>query len=132
MADEETPKPEQDTATGRFVTGNIGGGRPKGSRNILGEAFLADLKDDWLEHGAATIAVVRAEKPDQYLKVIASLLPKDINLNVNDAESMTDDELIARIRELDAAISPFLAGREGEASEAGAGEVGAVKSSRVH
>lgn len=123
---------EQDPKTGRFVTGNIGGGRPKGSRNKLGEAFLDALHNDFEEHGVAAIEIVRAEKPDQYLKVIASLLPKEMNLNVNDAESMTDDELIARIRELDAAIHPFLTGREGAPDETGAGAVRASKSPIVH
>jgi hypothetical protein len=36
----------RDGKTGRFVPGNKGnGGRPKGSRNKLGEAFLEDLRD---------------------------------------------------------------------------------------
>jgi hypothetical protein len=38
-------KPQQDEK-GRFLTGNSGGGRPKGSRNQLGEAFVADLYAD--------------------------------------------------------------------------------------
>lgn len=128
----DKPAPEQDPKTGRFVTGNVGGGRPKGARAKLGEAFLQALQEDFEQGGIEAIQVVRLEKPDQYLKVIASLLPKELNLNVNDAESMTDDELIERIRELDAAIHPFLAGREGATSEGGASEVGAEKSSCVH
>ena len=41
------PKPAQDEK-GRFVPGNNGGaGRPKGSRNLLGEAFIADLYEHW-------------------------------------------------------------------------------------
>ena len=129
----DKPPPAKDDETGRFLPGNSGGpGKPKGARNKLGEAFIAALHDDFTEHGIAAIQTVRSEKPDQYLKVIASLLPKDVNLNINDAESMTDDELIARIRELDAAISPFLAGRASEAGEGGAGEALAAKPSRVH
>lgn len=128
---------ERDPETGVFLKGKKGGpGRPKGSRNKLGEAFLADMLEDWSENGPSVIAEVRREKPDQYLKVVASILPKDINLNVNDAESMTDDELIARIRELDAAISPFLASRAGEADEGASAKAedgrGAAKPSRVH
>lgn len=128
----DKPIPEKDPATGRFLTGNIGGGRPKGSRNALSEAFVQALHDSFVEHGAETIETVRTEKPDQYLKVIASLVPKELTLNLNDAESMTDDELIQRIRELDAAIHPFLAGREGGAGEAGAGTVGAEQPARLH
>lgn len=107
-------------------------GRPKGARNKLGEAFIQALHDSFVEHGPETIETVRTEKPDQYLKVIASLLPREMTLNINDAESLSDDELIERIRELDAAIHPFLAGRAGGAGEAGAGETGATVPSRVH
>lgn len=73
-------KPEQDDK-GRFVSGNIGGGRPKGARAKLGEAFLSALQEDFAEHGVDAIATVRDEKPDQYLKVIASILPKELDLS---------------------------------------------------
>jgi hypothetical protein len=129
----DKPAPIQDESTGRFLPGNSGGpGKPKGARNKLGEAFIQALRDSFEEHGPETIEAVRTEKPDQYLKVIASLLPKEMTLNINDAESLSDDELIERIRELDAAIHPFLVGREGNAGEAGAGTVGAAIAPRVH
>lgn len=110
-------KPEKDEK-GRFVSGNIGGGRPKGSRNKLGEAFVADIYEDWQEHGAEVIQAVRAEKPDVYMRVIASILPKDLNVNVNPLEEATDDELIQRLSDLTSAIQPFLAAAgSGEDSE---------------
>lgn len=93
---------------GRFISGNSGGGRPKGARNKLGEQFVSDLYADWQEHGVKTLARVRDEKPDQYLKVIASILPKDLNVNINQMDDLTDEQLIQRIRSLDAAIRPFL------------------------
>lgn len=113
---DEQPTPAKDEK-GRFVTGNIGGGRPKGSRNKLGEAFLDDMFEDWRENGKAAIIAVRTDKPDQYLKVVASILPKELNVNVNEVDSLTDDELIERIRALDAAIRPYLA-LEGEGEAA--------------
>ena len=101
-------KPEQDEK-GRFVAGNSGnGGRPKGSRNKLGESFVADMLADWEEHGVQVIQTVRSEKPEVYLKVVASILPKDLNVNVNQAENMTDGELIERLRVLRAAIGDFI------------------------
>jgi hypothetical protein len=105
------PKPQQDEK-GRFVPGNNGGsGRPKGSRNQLGEAFIADFYVDWQAHGVATIEAVRERSPVDYLKVVASILPKDLNMKVSAVESMTDEEL-------DAAIARLLAergdGAEGE------------------
>lgn len=117
---------------GRFVTGNIGGGRPKSSRNKLGEAFIEALKDDFEEHGVAAIQVVRAEKPDQYLKVIASLLPKDVNLNLNDNSEMTDDELAERVRSLASTLAPFLTEGIGGVAEGTGGETSAQEPTRVH
>lgn len=90
----------------QFKAGNPG--RPKGSRNKLGEQFIEDLYADWQAHGVDTLARVRDEKPDQYLKVVASILPKDLNVNINHMDDLTDDQLVQRIRSLDSAIRPFL------------------------
>lgn len=90
----------------QFKPGNPG--RPKGARNKLGEAFIEAMHADFEEHGTEVIARVRADKPDQYLKVIASILPKDLNVNINNMDDLTDDQLIERIRQLDSAIRPFL------------------------
>lgn len=76
----------------------MGPGRPKGSRNKLGEAFIQDLYADWMANGPAVIAQVRAEKPDAYLKVTASILPKQVQ--VENKSDMTDEELAQRIRQL--------------------------------
>lgn len=91
-------------------------GRPKGSRNKLGEDFIAALHEDFQEHGVTAIQAVRAEKPDAYIKVIASILPRE--LKVTTENDLTDDQLIERIRQLDAAIRPFLA-LEGEGDTSG-------------
>ena len=58
-------------------------GRPKGARSKLGEDFLKALQQDFEQNGAAVIAEVREKKPDQYLKVIASILPKEIDIGEN-------------------------------------------------
>lgn len=100
---------DRDPTTGQFIKGKTGGpGRPRGARNKLGEAFIADLQADWEEHGPKTIQTVREDRPDVYLKVVASILPRDLNVNVNGLEDKTDDELIARLRELNSIIGPFL------------------------
>lgn len=91
----------------RFKPGNPG--RPKGSRNKLGEAFLEDLLVSWEAQGPAVIQRVIDEKPEQYLKVVASLMPKDLNVNLNQMGEMTDEQLIDRMRKLDATIGPFIA-----------------------
>ncbi len=62
-------------------------GRPKGAKHKLGEDFLAALQADFSQHGVAAIAEVRESKPHEYLKVVASILPKDIDLNVTGADA---------------------------------------------
>ncbi|SLK03883.1 hypothetical protein [Novosphingobium mathurense] len=114
----------------QFKPGNPG--RPKGARNKLGEAFIQALHDSFEAHGPETIETVRTEKPDQYLKVIASLLPKEHTLNINDMDAMTDDELAERIRSLATAIAPFLDGGTGEVDEGNAGASVAQQPPRVH
>lgn len=91
-----------------FQAGESGNpvGRPKGSRNKLGEAFLNDMLADWSTNGAATIAKVREEDPTQYVKVVASVLPKELNVRVNDFDDLTDDQLARQL----ASIASQLAG----------------------
>ena len=121
MAD-ETRNNGKGTGPGRppvefqFKPGNPG--RPKGARNKLGEAFLEDMLADWEANGPAAIREVRETKPDAYLKVVASILPRDLNVNFNQTDHLTDEQLVERIRSLDAAIRPFL-DAEGEGRLAG-------------
>lgn len=99
---------DRDPKTGQFLKGYKGGGRTKGARNKLGEAFLADMLHAWEESGSSAIQEVIEKRPHDFLKVVAGILPRDINLNLNDMESMTDEQLVDRIRKLDSAIRPFL------------------------
>lgn len=127
MSDQEDPRnnAENTQVIGRpFQAGNPG--RPKGARNKLGEQFINDLYADWQQHGVETLQRVRDEKPDQYLKVVASILPKDLNVNINQMDDLTDEQLVQRIRSLDSAIRPFLDAQ-------GAGEpVGGTGSETAH
>jgi len=89
-------------------------GRVKGSRNALGEAFLAAMHDDFEKHGVAVIQQVRKEKPDQYLKVIASILPKELNVNTNALGEMSDEELGATLLALRALAAALENGSSGQ------------------
>lgn len=93
-------------------------GRPKGSRNKLGEAFLTALSDDFGEHGSAAIIAARRVDPVAYVKVVASLLPKELKIERSPVEDMSDDELARLIDVVRAEIAPA-----GEAGE-GAGPAG--------
>jgi hypothetical protein len=94
---------------GRFIAGNsLSRGRPKGARNRLCEAFIADLEADWKEHGLQVIEAVRETRPQDYLKVIAAILPRDVNVHVSEAQEMSDEQLRERIARLNDIIAPFL------------------------
>ena len=89
-----------DPQTGRFQPGNTvsrKGGRPKGSRNKLGEAFVSDLYQHWQANGVEVLERAAKEKPADYLKVVASILPKDIKVSL---ETMSDGELNRKIDQL--------------------------------
>jgi hypothetical protein len=80
----EKPKPEQDERTGRFLPGNSGnGGRSKGSRNLLADAMIADLYQDWKEHGIQAIRQVRETRPADYLKIVAMIVSKAEDLSLD-------------------------------------------------
>lgn len=97
----------------QFKAGNPG--RPKGSRNKLGEAFIQAMHDDFLDHGPAVIEAVRTEKPDQYLKVIASILPKQLEIKDSAFDGISDEQLAAIVAAATAALGIA------EDSEGGAG-----------
>lgn len=77
-------------------------------RGQLGNTFLDAVRADFAAHGVAVIARIRAEKPETYLKLVASLLPKDLNAAAGGMDELSDEQLIERIRALDAAIRPLL------------------------
>lgn len=94
----------------RFGPGNtFGKGRPKGSRNRLSEDFIAAFSDDFREHGVAVIQEVRLDKPAEYLKIAASLLPKEFTVNNVTTADLSDDELIERLDQV-RSIAASLAG----------------------
>jgi len=63
---------------GRFLSGNKGGGRPRGARSKLGEAFLEALAADFAEHGVEAIKLVRTRDVVAYTRIIAAILPREI------------------------------------------------------
>jgi hypothetical protein len=82
--------------------------RPKRAKKTLGDDFLAAVRADFRAHGAGVIAEVRADKPDQYLKIVLSVLPKDFDARINQLDGLSDDEIRSRIRALEAIVKPFL------------------------
>jgi hypothetical protein len=83
----------RDPNTGRFLAGNNGGGRQKGSRNKLAEDFISDLYASWQKNGAAAIERMLAERPAEYVKVVASILPKQLEIKENTFDGISDEQL---------------------------------------
>ena len=78
-------------AKGQFNPGS--GGRQPGARNKLQANVIDVLAKDFKEHGADVVQIVRVEKPAEYLRIVASILPKEVLLTDSGLEDLTDDEL---------------------------------------
>lgn len=107
-------------------------GRPRGARTKLTEDFLKDVLEVWETSGKRAVIDMVAGKPGDFVKMVAGLIPKDVNLNVNNADELSDAELAERIQSLAAALGPFLVAGAGIAPEGGESTGGAQLPSRVH
>ncbi len=85
-----------------FPAGTSGNpaGRPKGARNRLGEAFLDDLRALWETDGEACLREALREKPMEFAKMVAGLLPKELLVGSAPEEDMSDAELADTIESL--------------------------------
>ena len=99
-------------------------GRPRGARNRLSEILLCIVVDDFLEHGPEAIAQLRQKDPATYLRLVASLVPRELILKQEEAPAidyaeLTDVEVVRLLEEqqrrkfvenaLDA-VQPYLSG----------------------
>jgi hypothetical protein len=77
------------------------GGRKPGSRNKLCRAVLEDLMADWAEGGAAAIKMMRVERPAEYVRVMCSILPKELifESGMSDFDDDALDELLAGLHQ---------------------------------
>lgn len=103
-------------SSGSFKSGESGnvGGKPRETRNKLSNAFVQALLTSFNEKGVAVIERVIKEEPATYLKVIASVLPKEIDITKSISD-ISDEQLADVIAALQSAIS---AGIVKEATEA--------------
>jgi hypothetical protein len=87
-----------------------GPGRPRGSRNLLQRRFIEALAKDFEENGEPVIRIVRMEEPATYLKLIASVLPKEFLIETREIEHMSDEEIKSALD----ALGKFNASSDGE------------------
>ena len=52
------------------------GGRAKGTRNKISEAFLRDLHAEWERSGQATLRILAVEQPAVLAALVAKILPQ--------------------------------------------------------
>ena len=56
-------------------------------------AFVEVLAAEFSEHGAEAIRVCRVERPHEFVKIIASIMPKEFEITDNRLAAITDEEL---------------------------------------
>ena len=76
-----------------------GPGRPLGARSKLSELALKALRDDFELYGPSVIAQVRETKPHHYLSIVASLLPRQLQVERSSPLADLTDEELAMIEE---------------------------------
>lgn len=82
-AADETARNCKGFQSGDAWTGNRNG-RPKGSLSKIQAMFYDHLYKDWCVNGEAAIEAMRIDSPKAYVQVVASILPKALEVDVSD------------------------------------------------
>jgi len=110
----KTPeKPGRCPRTGQFIKGYKGGGRRKGSRNLLTEQFFDCLYADFLKNGSEAIEKCREQQPGVYVNAIVKLMPREIKAELDASEAFVKLwEAIADNR-----LEDFVATEQGQSTD---------------
>lgn len=110
------PMPPKHT---RFKKGQSGnpGGKPRGTRNTLTAEFLKALSKEFHINGRKAIYQCRRKDPVAFVKVLAALLPKELEIK-RPLDEMTDEQLANAIATLQAIVAA-----QGDAAGGGAPQV---------
>jgi hypothetical protein len=95
-----------------------GSGRVKGARNKISTQFLEALAADFEANGKGVIEIMRVEKPVEYCKVIASILPKEFEITENTLATIPDEEIELLIQHTRAQLAARLGRAERGEDEA--------------
>ena len=101
--------PPSRNKAGRFLPGHKSiGGRKRGSRNLLSEQFLGDLHAEWERSGKAMLETVAKELPETFLKVVAGVMPRLIDIDAAvSVNGSVDMNLLADVRDFRAAYEAW-------------------------
>jgi hypothetical protein len=64
----------------------------------LGFAFVRDLERDYREHGAEMISQFRKNEPRNYLRLLKSIAPQDVNAKEHWLDQLTDEQIATLLR----------------------------------
>ena len=92
------------------------GGRARGAKNRLSHAFLTALAEDFEQHGVEALKIARIEKPVEYIRIVAGLMPKELEIMDSRLADLSDEELDVFIAKLRAQL------RSPAVEEVGSGE----------
>lgn len=74
----------RDKDTGQFQVGHTGiGGRPRGSRNKLGERFVSDLLAEWKRSGPECLRRLASENPAAFVRAVGNVLPAQLEAELD-------------------------------------------------
>jgi hypothetical protein len=93
----------------QFKPGQSGNpkGRPQGSRNKLSEMFFRDLCDAWQAFGKPALMTAAWTHPVEFVRVVASLIPRELEATTTVTERMSNAQLEAIIaRGLQSGLDP--------------------------
>ena len=96
---------------GQFAKGSSGnlGGNAQRTRHLFSKAFVEALLEDFREWGAEAIVRVRTETPAAYLRICATLVPKELKLEHSQAvKALSDEELEAAIAVLEPMVAAHM------------------------
>ena len=75
-------------------------GRPLGARSKFSEAACADALADWTAHGGEVLTRVRATDPSTYLRVLFSIIPRQMQVDIEQRNGPMDSHEMRLMRRL--------------------------------
>lgn len=117
--DETAKTPAQQLKPYQWKPGQSGNpkGRPQNAKQVLSDAFLADMLEAWKSKGKQAIDRVIEERPHEFIKAVGAIVPKDINVKTSALDELSDDDIasmLAAVRSTIAASAGAAASGEAE------------------